>query len=419
MNNGAVYFSDVTGGGSSGTFSNVGLYFNGSLSAPAIIGTDIFGGPGTSNSLANGNHGVVLTSSAIMGGVGTQFISLNAGSLGMGIGECGMALQGQMIVAGGGQISLTGVGGGFYSDASGTSNHGLWLDGLTTTNQVTFTGIGGTGGAGSNDGVFVQAALTLNETGGSNVVTFLNCVGGSGGTTDIGINVSANILMVNGLLQFRDVTGGSGSSANYGLYINSGATVMAPTILGGELLGGPGSGTDYGLYVTGTLGGVLTNQLQINGGSLGVGSNEYGIAITSGGTVQLGAAGTLLLTGTGGGFYSGAGTMNYGIYLSGATLTAEAITVTGVGGTGLGTTMGSTSLARHWTWWAAHCSSPILRAAAAPETTMVSTSLLRAALSRLRLSAATSMAVLGREVTMASISAGTACWADRSSAAWF
>ena len=109
-------------------------------------------------------------------------------------------------------------------------------------------------------------------------------------------------------------------------------------------MGGPGSGGNYGLNVAGSqLGGVGTYVLTMSAASLGLGSSEYGINVSGGGSVVVGNGATMALTGVGGGIYSGAGTGNHGVYLNNANLTstganATTMTVTGLGGQGSGGT---------------------------------------------------------------------------------
>jgi hypothetical protein len=126
--------------------------------------------------------------------------------------------------------------------------------------------------------------------------------------------------------------------------VNLGASVSAPVIIASDVMGGPGTGSDYGFYVVSgnTLGSLATNVLSITAGSLGTGSNEYGINLS--GTLQVGNGGTMTLNGTGGGVYSGAGTNNHGIFFNAAVLLAgtdvgtgqNTINVTGMGGSGSG-----------------------------------------------------------------------------------
>ena len=196
-------------------------------------------------------------------------------------------------------------------------------------------------------------SVNLNGTNPANSINFINCAGGTGGNSNIGVQFGVGLTIVNGSLNFLNVVGGgtSGSSSNFGLNI-SGVTVTAPVITGRDLVGGPGSGSNYGLNIGNStaasqLGTSITNVLTISAASLGSGSNEYGINIfgLGGSSVVVGSGATMTLTGTGGGVYNGSGTDNHGIYLNNATITssgagATTMTLTGLGGSGSNTNAG-------------------------------------------------------------------------------
>ena len=332
---GTLQFSSLTGGGPG--VANHGLIVTATVTAPVIIGTDLYGGPGT-GVVGNGNDGLYVGSGGTIGDPTLSYLMLSGGSLGIGSSEVGLEIDsgGALVVGSQGTISLTGTGGGLYSAAT-ARNYGVFINGgsLTAGSTIAITGIGGvgTGSAGSlHHGVQIAGAMVNSSS-----LTFLNCTGGSGGNRNYGVNFAGNLTLVNGLLQFTNVTGGGGraSSNNFGVNL-SGSVVAAPTILGMDIFGGPGSGNNYGLYIESgsTLGSSATNQLQISAGSLGIGSNEYGIAVA--GSAIVGEGGTLTFVGTGGGLYSGAGQENYGIYLSGATFNVgNSLVLTGIGGSGL------------------------------------------------------------------------------------
>ncbi|TPW18757.1 MAG: hypothetical protein FD130_37, partial [Halothiobacillaceae bacterium] len=257
--------------------------------------------------------------------------------MGSGSNEIGIAITngGNATVAEGGILTLTGSGGGLYSNSSGTQNYGVYFNNaLLVGGTISVTGIGGMGATGALYGVLIDTSgLTAAVNG--NALTFINCTGGQGGNDNCGMRISATLSISNGALYFTNITGGgSSSTGNHGLLIDSGVIVQAPTLVGVDLLGGPGFGTNYGLYLnSGTLGSSTTNILSIQASSLGLGSNEYGMLIS--GSLIVGNAGTMTLVGSGGGIYSnGSGTANYGIRLSGASITAGTATFTGVGGAG-------------------------------------------------------------------------------------
>ena len=127
-------------------------------------------------------------------------------------------------------------------------------------------------------GVSVQSSIVVNlyGTNGNDSLTFLNCVGGTGGNSNDGAIFSAGFTLSHGTLFFENVVGGGTSSTNIGVRILS--TVAAPAIIGRDILGGPGSASNAGLLVSGaTLGGVTTGVISIQAGSLGTGGSNIGI----------------------------------------------------------------------------------------------------------------------------------------------
>ena len=144
---------------------------------------------------------------------------------------------------------------------------------------------------------------------------------------------------MNGGLNFKNCVGGSGGSSNLG--VNIASAVSAPAIIAIDCLGGPGTGNDWGFCGGSCAWVFFQNLISLTAGSLGTASSEYGIDVTS--TIQVGDAGTMTLNGTGGGLYNGSGSQNFGIFLNGATLiagnggtAATPINITGMGGSGSG-----------------------------------------------------------------------------------
>ncbi|MBI3508527.1 MAG: S-layer family protein [Chlamydiia bacterium] len=345
---GYLQFQNIIGG--SGTQNNHGVQINTGVlvSGSSINGVDIVAGPGTGS-----DYGLHIQGT--LGSTVTNHISMTAGSLGSGSNEIGVNVDGGTVLVGdGGSIILNGTGGGTYT-TNGNSNIGILINVGSITagtaagsklNSITLSGIGGTGTGGSsvtngNIGVYYKGAssVTLNGTNPANSITFLNCSGGSGlGGFNIGVEIGAS-LTTPGVLNFENCAGGSGGGSNHGVYVSS--TLAASNISTNDVVGGPGFNNNVGFYVNGgTVGNAGTGRLTIVAGSLGTGSTEVGIL--NAGTFQVGDAGTLTLTGTGGGVYNSAGANNYGVEIAGAFVAgvannnAATINVTGIGGTGLG-----------------------------------------------------------------------------------
>ncbi len=363
--NGSVNFQNIMGGsgGSGGATTSNGVYIpsGNTLSAPVITAADCFGGPGTGKDIGFYVNGATLGSSS------ANLISITGGSVGIGFGEVGIQIDtgGQIIVGNGGTINLMGTGGGLYNNTLGGDNYGVYLSGCTLTAgnggsapvAIDITGIGGTGYGGftttvdNSHGINIDTsiAVNLNSTSPANSLNFLNCLGGSGGTSNYGVNFATSLSLANGSLNFQNIAGGSGGSGttgHHGVMINSGVTVTAPAIIASDCTGGPGAGSDIGFYVNGgTLGSSIANQISVMGGSLGGGSSEVGIQVDTSGQIIVGNNGTIALFGTGGGVYNGSGSNNNGVLFNGCTLTAgnggsqaTTINVTGIGGSGSGGT---------------------------------------------------------------------------------
>ncbi|TPW18756.1 MAG: hypothetical protein FD130_36 [Halothiobacillaceae bacterium] len=220
MVNGTLQFSNITGGGV--LTSNYGVAIAGVVTAPMVIGADIFGGPGSGN-----DYGLYLSGSLV-----ANEVLMSAGSIGIGSSEVGIYLVGTINAD---IATLTGLGGGLYSSA-GVGNYGIYLNGATLTvpNGILLTGTGGEGSGGFHHGVSIE---TTSSTVTSSSFRFQNCMGGSGGNSNYGVNAAANLSMASGTLYFNDVSGGSNGTTNYGLYIS--ATVSAPAIIGTDLFDAP------------------------------------------------------------------------------------------------------------------------------------------------------------------------------------
>ena len=87
--------------------------------------------------------------------------------------------------------------------------------------------------------------------------------------------------------------------------------MLASNVIATDCFGGPGLNTNYGFYTQFCLiGGGVADRISITAGSLGTGSNNYGV-YSFNGTFSTGDGGTISLTGSGGGSYNGSGNSNY------------------------------------------------------------------------------------------------------------
>ena len=165
------------------------------------------------------------------------------------------------------------------------------------------------------------------------------------GYISIGAGIASNggdIFMgggnLSGGLPTGNAVGGSGNGTQYGFYQTAGNISASGGNITINALGGTySSGSNFGIYITGgniTTSGNGTVNLTGKGGN--VSGTDYGINITAG-TITSGN-GAITLTGTGGG---ASGNLNYGVYLSGASIAPTGTAPININGTaGSGTAFG-------------------------------------------------------------------------------
>jgi hypothetical protein len=390
-----------TGGGRSGSEAsaanlNVGVYLaSGSfINAGGSGSTTVTGEGGANNTLGTGgsNHGVWVHGAAsyISAASGPVTVTGNAGGDGgSGAGNIGVYVQhaggtsangnikssstshavtvtgtggassgndnfgvrvdnnaAAIITSGGGNVSVTGTGGG---TGASITNHGVYVStGSITaggTGTVTVVGNGGnrTGGGAANannHGVFLLSSGKITSNGGNVSVT-----GNGGGPHDAvsgsanfnhGVCMLAGTNIIAGGTGTTTVTGKGGANStnatggdNYGIFMITAASTTATTAIGTRPFISASNGS---VSVTG------------NGGGDGATSEKnYGIYLFLGGYVtSANASQTVTVSGTGG---SGSTGNNYGIYMKGGTTTSFVSTITSTGGnvtvSGTGGTSGS------------------------------------------------------------------------------
>jgi hypothetical protein len=357
---GLLTFQNCTGGNGTATPGN-GVRLTGAFTVAAsnITATDIMGGGGTGSN----SYGFNIAGGAALGNTATGRISITAGSFGgtaaTTLGQGIRLDSSSMTVGNGGTINLVGTGGGAYN-GTGFQNRGVFLFGPATLNAgevgsaglntINITGIGGAGIQGQHDGAAITTlTVNLNGTNPNNSLNFINCLGGSGGNTNTGVQIAGSFTH-QGNLTFQNCTGGSGGTGMHGVFLNGAFTVAASNITSVDCMSGAGTGTDVGFYVSGsTLGNSATGRISIQGGSLGTGSSEVGIKVDTSGALVIGNGGTINLNGIGGGLYTGSGTANHGVHFNTGSITAgvsgsalNTINITGIGGAGSGATTDAT-----------------------------------------------------------------------------
>ena len=217
---------------------------------------------------------------------------------------------GGLIYSSGGQVSVTGTGGGHAGDGGYDVGVGVESGGqITSSGQVNVTGTGGPGG-GLDYGVLVSSDGTDREPGvvapENSTLTMI--------TSSAGLTVTGQ-------------GGGSNGSQGYddGIHVDSGG-VISDTDTGGLTLAGTGGaygmGEEVGVRVTDAgseiIGGGVGLSVTGDGGCGGNSAFSSGIAILGGGQIIWGGnagLGTETIQGTGG---TGEGGGNDGLLIDGA-----------------------------------------------------------------------------------------------------
>ncbi len=256
-------------------------------------------GPGATND----NMGVLVENvnagqpGITSGGNGNVTIIGQGGGSGASANNNGvwLRLDNAIVSAGGsGTLTIQGTGG----TGSGGLNHGVRIDGVgskmtTGGGNVSVTGVGGTGGTGGsgigNLGVYLTSSNTI-MSGGSGSVTVLGTGGTSNGDNNFGLYIvnSGQITSSGGNVQVTGI-GGSGSGlGNVGVYIRENSTKISS--------GGAGT-----VGVTG-----------IGGGGSGSGNFNHGVFVLNAAQITSGGTGNVTVTGTGG---TGNGISNFGVWV--------------------------------------------------------------------------------------------------------
>ena len=288
-------------------------------------------GTNTSASTAASNHGVYITTGAIVRSTGT------------------------------GGITVLGYGGG---TGAGGSNYGVTWDVAnaiqsTSTGPITMTGTGGGGATdtgGSNYGVYIGAALSITGTAALSISGTGGSLTGSTGNVNAGVYSIAALTGAGGPISITGTGGGGSGLTNYGIYQVTGGSV---TNSGNISLSGTGGGTGNL-----ELGVAILSSLSVGGGALSItgassatatGGTDFGVQFFGGSATATGA-GTITISGTG--ITTGTGSNSAAVRLeNGSIITAvdglisvtahNNATATGVGNngvyvTGAGSTIKST-----------------------------------------------------------------------------
>jgi hypothetical protein len=346
-----------TGGGSgSGQFnSGVGVFASATITAGGNGAVTVQGTGGATSGGTNIGVAVSGSGSTVTSGGGNVSVTGTGGSSGTGGSDDGVQILSGAMVTAGGTGTVTVLGSGAANDTSTAGNYGVFVSdsgSQVTSNggnvSVSGTG-GGTGSGGSNNGVDIESGATITGGTGATVAVQGSGGGGSGGSND-GVFVSGKNSTVTsgaGNVSVTGTGGGTGSGGgDVGVLVASTGTITAGpggtvTVLGTGAANDSGAGDD-GVQVTGS-GSTVTStggNLAITGtgGGNGNGGNNNGVAVDSGATIHPGGGATVTITGRGGANDSGGG--DDGVLVTGTgslvTSTNGNVTVTGTGG-GTGT----------------------------------------------------------------------------------
>jgi mucin-19 len=291
--------------------------------------------------------GITLNGGAIrchgLGNVELRGVGGNSGTFNTGINlravTTGQVVTGASIRSGLGWLRMHGQGG----SSAGTTNHGIYLGGAGTQvsslgGEISLTGIGGGSGvSGSNIGVVVQLGALLS--GPTSGVLRVTGTGGSGsGINSYGILVySANSQITStGADVLLQGTGGSGDGqGHYGILLQDAGLATAGGAGNLSLIGTGGTGA--GSHRIGCI--LVGGQARTQGGHLnvegtgGATTSCIGVQVQGAGSIKAGGMGTTRVTGTGG---PGAGGQCYGVYVAeqGSTISSSGgpVEVTSRGG---------------------------------------------------------------------------------------
>ena len=330
----------LTGIGGDGTGSNYGIRIGGATTRI----TTIDGGITLNGTAGNGtdkfNDGIVILYAALIEATGTGTI-IATGNAGAGTDyNTGVTLFEGKISSAGGGVSIYGGSAGANNFNNGISIEADSFIKDSNGGNVSLTGIGGNG-VGSNNGINIIGSSTVVETNNGSIV--LNGTGGqASGNDNLGVDIASSAQVSD--IGTGDITivgvGGTGVEANLGVQINGPASV---TSNGGDIsISGTADPATTGIYNIGTIiryaATVSTTgngAISIDGTSGGGTGSNYGLEISTDGTVISTENGDITLNGSVSS--SSEGAYNHGVYFNKALINSTgigAIQIEGAGGNG-------------------------------------------------------------------------------------
>jgi hypothetical protein len=269
----------------------------------------------------------------------------------------GVSIPAGATVRAGNSVTLDGTG----ANSSAYNNAGVLVSGGTVTagdGGVTITGHGhGTGN--NEDGIDLWNAATVSATG-SGAVNLYGYASPNGHDGDFGVCVTTGsnsatsntnspapagshtqVSTANGQVYIHGEGGGSGRW-NYGIAVSTGGTVQATGTGTVKFSGFGGAGTDWNEGVLATTGGTVASVngwLELDGISHGTGTGNNGVDLNGSALVKT-STGALGISGNGSG--NGSGNSGVAIY-GGAVVQGAAPEVAGSGSEGYMTVTGTGS----------------------------------------------------------------------------
>ncbi len=314
---GAISYTDANSF-TVGTVNSVGLQSQGDITLNASGSGNITVANNISKTAGAAATLTLNAQNSILVNPGVQIVSTNNPLNVVMTGDSDGNLDGAILLNPGSQINSN--NGNITLTGQGTAAN---IIGIEVDNATLIAGTGnlqltGTGQAGTSDaqGILVRNAGRLQTTTGN---LTLNGTGGSGLTANNGVfivNTGTTVTSGDGNINITGVGNGTGSF-NAATFINS--AIVSSTGNGNITLNGTGNGAgqqNIGVRIEGSTGQVTTanGNISLTGTSNGTGTFSIGVGVIFGSLVAAGGNGTVTVTGTGGagsgispGIYGGAG----------------------------------------------------------------------------------------------------------------
>ena len=334
----AVTLNADSGGYTAGGYVNIQSPIT-TLGGALVIGGQ--GAPLTSAAVGNSTQAVGVKIGAGLTTTGGAITINGSGFVSSTSTAYGVYINNNAVNAGGGNVSITGIGGGNGSSSNNVgvlTSGGLGTVSTSGVGRISITGTGGNSSGAGNYGINQTAPITNTGTG---AIT-LSGTGGGTGASEIGYLSNSNTTAGTGNISITGIASATATgSGTHGISF-SGATIST-TGAGAITLAGTATGTGAGANTDAVFvgaAGVITaagGLISVTGhnNSTGTGGGNDGVYVTGGGsTIKSIGTGGVTVLGFGGG--SGAGGSNYGVVWDVAngiqSTGGGAVSITGTGG---------------------------------------------------------------------------------------